>query len=418
MNINEYIESKSTVKPNQDIIGRWQSRIVGRGLQFHGLEGAAQYLADYGKGIQAPKLVMLARQAELTGFPQLAMGFWAKAFELETGQRVDPQTLKLSDDVPTPQVGLIPEFHERLQPGVLEPMQPSDAKHARSYYINNPAYWGMPKRDGEKLIVFAGGQSVFYQTRSMRIRQAPSIQFDRAIHIAKERFGSFIIEGEIYFLDIKGNEHQDGARAAAANIEDGQPEVRPVMRFSAFDCLYLNQQGNHIHTKERRVELANWLMRKLERIAPEIFVEMPLATTKEAKQELCDKQQAEGREGEIFFLPDRPYSPGKVLDESFVRCKYLTEPTEYIITNVYRSPRPEQTISGFDVSTLDGKPLGKVGTGYTHAKQDEILQAHLANPGKVKVVCVSRGFTVKGKLREARFIQLVETGQEAPEGEF
>ena len=167
----------------------------------------------------------------------------------------------------------------------------------------------------------------------------------------------------------------------------------------------------------RRVELANWFMRKLSSISPEIFVEMPLATNEDEKRILCQKQQAEGREGEIFFRFDIPYFGGDVTDDSICRCKYLTDPTIYVITKVWSSAKPEQVISGFDVSTLDGKPLGKIGTGYTHAQQQEILDAHLANPGKVQVYCVSRGFTVKGKLREGRFESLVEIAQQAPEGE-
>ena len=60
---------------------RWQERIVAPGWHAMGEEGAAKYLADYGQNIGAPKVVRLARQAE--GCPEVALGFWRKAYELE-----------------------------------------------------------------------------------------------------------------------------------------------------------------------------------------------------------------------------------------------------------------------------------------------------------------------------------------------
>lgn len=409
MNFHEYIQSKQAVKPNQEIVERWQTRIVQRGLQHQGFAGAVEYLAAYGDGIKFPKVVMLARQAELMGFAQMASGFWVKAYELETGQKPDPSMLTVPDDIPMePVIGLMPEFPAQFQPGCFAPMQPKDAKFPRSYYINNPDYSAHPKREGEKLIIFGGETTRLYQTRSMRLRSAPSNQFDFAIRQAVQRFGVFILEGELWFEDAEGMEHQDGARAAARNIELGKPEVRPVMRFSGFACIYFQGEG-HPTRQERRVELANWLMRKLMRIDNSIFTEMPEALSAEQKQDLCNEQQAQGREGEIFFRIDIPYTGGDVTNDTFVRCKYLTEPTVYVVTKVWRSAKPEQLISGFDVSDVNGKPMGKIGTGYSHAQQREILEAHLANPGGVRVVCVSRGFTVKGKLREGRFQSIAET---------
>ena len=87
MNFQDYVTSKrSTKKIPTDIQQRWQYRIVARGLHNHGANGARIYLSDYGKGIAAPKCIALARCAEAEGYPDMAAGFWAKAYELETGQ--------------------------------------------------------------------------------------------------------------------------------------------------------------------------------------------------------------------------------------------------------------------------------------------------------------------------------------------
>ena len=87
MNITQYAEQhrKGFKKPKSGIIERWNTRVVPRNLHTQGRIGAAAYLSAYGKGIAAPKVVELALAAEALGAPEMAAGFWEKAFELETG---------------------------------------------------------------------------------------------------------------------------------------------------------------------------------------------------------------------------------------------------------------------------------------------------------------------------------------------
>ncbi len=69
-----------------EIVGRWQERIVPQGWHTDGEAGAEAYLKKYGKGIGADKAIALARQAEREGYPEMARGFWKKAYELKTGK--------------------------------------------------------------------------------------------------------------------------------------------------------------------------------------------------------------------------------------------------------------------------------------------------------------------------------------------
>ena len=85
MELTEFISSKQNKNPNVDIIQRWNERIIRAGLQNEGEEGAQAYLSRYGTGIAAPKCILMARQAENSGYPQVALGFWKKAFQLEMG---------------------------------------------------------------------------------------------------------------------------------------------------------------------------------------------------------------------------------------------------------------------------------------------------------------------------------------------
>ncbi len=100
MDFNAYIESKRLAsakkKIPQEIRERWNTRIVTRSLQTLGRSGGVQYLRDYGKGLAAPKAINLALMAESEGYPEMAKVFWAKAFELETGQKAVEQKLSES----------------------------------------------------------------------------------------------------------------------------------------------------------------------------------------------------------------------------------------------------------------------------------------------------------------------------------
>jgi HEAT repeat protein/uncharacterized protein YwqG len=78
---------------------RWRERIVANGWQEMGEEGAAKYLDGYGQNVGAPKVIQFARQAEAEGCPEMAQGFWRKAYELELGH---PPPADGVNDEPSP----------------------------------------------------------------------------------------------------------------------------------------------------------------------------------------------------------------------------------------------------------------------------------------------------------------------------
>ena len=89
MDCTEYAETKrkAAKKISADIRERWNNRIVQRELHLMGEAGALQYLSDYGRGIGTAKVIGFALCAESEGYPEMAMGFWKRAFELETGEK-------------------------------------------------------------------------------------------------------------------------------------------------------------------------------------------------------------------------------------------------------------------------------------------------------------------------------------------
>jgi len=89
VSFEKYIENSRKMRVRPEINERWLTRIVPNDLQRNGREGAENYLAVYGRGIMAPKLIQLALKAEMEGYPEMALGFWLKAYELDTGEKVD-----------------------------------------------------------------------------------------------------------------------------------------------------------------------------------------------------------------------------------------------------------------------------------------------------------------------------------------
>jgi len=346
--LTEYIDAtrKRATKKKlpAEIIERWQNRIVARNLHTQGEAGARQYLADYGRGIAAPKVILLALQAEAQGASEMALGFWKKAYTLETGKAPDDEATLPAQTSPAPQpapktflapVAEVAGLPPHLQPGAAMTMQPIDAPLDRAAYINNPAYWGQPKRDGNRLVIIAGpnGVRIAYQSRSTKLREAPDIRLDATLKQAAQEHGVFVLDGELYYTDAHGGEHRTGAQAATANIQLGESDIPPQARYGIFKALFFNGQDLTPKPEAERINAGEIIGGWLEKHAPGFFEVVPTARTEEEKRELATRQYAEGREGEVWMRADVPYTGGKDARGVMVRTKYLKE-IDVIITRL------------------------------------------------------------------------------------
>lgn len=434
MNLKEYASERRSMGKynwNNDIIERWNTRILPAQLHEAGELGAQSYLSRYGKSIGFPKCIMLARYAEQQGALDMALGFWKKAYMLEMKQEVvtfDPAVMKKTATVIVSQTISVDEmeldfdetldqpvelhdFPAQYQPGKLVTMQPTDAANPRSFYIADDRYYGQPKRDGNKLIVFATPTKVWYQSRQLKVDEvAPTPQMDVAFRSVATHSGSFVLEGELFFVDDFGNEHMTGATCLAANAKGGKSGLQPLVKFSAFGALFTNYA---IEKKIDQVLLGQEIMRELRTRNPSEFEVMPLAKTLEEKQELADYQKANEREGEVWFRVDLPTRPGKITSgkdpfyDGYVRTKYSIGIQRYRITAVAPSRAAGHTIGGFSIQDTDGNDVGTVGTGYTRDQQVKILELFQTEQA-AWVLVDAQTKTVYGKLRHARFIDFAE----------
>src|SRR6476661_126663 len=424
MDCTEYAEAKrkAAKKISADIRERWNNRIVTRGLHLMGEAGAVQYLADYGRGIGTAKVISFALCAESEGYPEMAFGFWKKAFELETGEKpiaLNTPNNSTADFAPAKQSAsaskietannpIVAELPPHLQPGRIVTMQPVDAPSDRSYYIESPEYWGQPKRDGNRVVVIATPDKVYYQSRSTNLRQQASIEIDRTLIDTAAKIGTFVLDGERYYKSCTGSEHRTGAQAATVNIESGFPTIQPSAIYAIFKSLFF--KGNDLTTvaESERIAAGVEVGEKLANLSP-AFEVLPTFRTTAEKLLLANQQESENKEGEVWVLHNCQYIGGKdVKKYPIVRTKYCQEHDLFIVglTATKVAGRPFSAVKV--AQEIDGKlvPVGTVGTGFSGEEMQEIARLYEANPQSVKIKVRSQGLTESGKLWHARFLEL------------
>ena len=411
----------AATKPTADIRSRWASRVIARNLHLQGQAGAQVYLRDYGKGISTAKVVALAIQAEVEGCDDMALGFWAKAFELETGLPANqitapttstPQLPPLSRSSMSAFLGL----PAHLQPGAIITMQPVDAARSRQDYINDPAYLGQPKRDGSRIVVIASPEQVAYQSRSTSILTSPSVSFDGAFRRAVEVRGPFVLDGELVFLDRSGGEHRTGSQAAQANATNGCPDAPVLVRICIFKALFANGRNLTGAGEEARINAAGPIAALAQSVLIKAGVrdydieQVPSAFTTAQKKGLVEKQRAEGREGEIWVRWSTAYIGGKTGGEAIVRTKYLAE-TEVVITGLTPTTVKGRPFGAIEVSARypDGslRPVGKVGTGFDASDAAELATLVARHPEGLRIIVRHQGRTETGMLWHARYVRVV-----------
>jgi bifunctional non-homologous end joining protein LigD len=453
---------KGAVKIGADIAERWNNRVLARGLNKLGEPGATQYLADYGRGIAAPKVIALALKAEVEGCPDMARRFWTTAYALETGRQPAkddaPRQAALGgrkavpEDAPAPAVspptGAVPTLPaattprveglpDHLQPGKVSTMQPVDAPQDRAHYIASPDYWGQPKRDGMRTVATATEDSdgsptrqsgsaeltvealpksdlaeVYYQSRSTNMRGVPSPEIQNTLHEAAQEFGSFVLDAELYYPDVNGGEHRTGAQAAKVNIKVGKGEIQPKPRLAIFKALYADERDLTASSEAERIEagedIGAWLVNK----SPDSFEVLQTARTPKEKQALITRQQAEGREGEIWVRKDCQYrggkdKGGKMTNPPIVRTKYLKE-VDVVVMGLSKTTAAGRPFGAIEIGVYEGgklKSLGSVGTGFDADEMAEIARQYEA--GEPVVMSIgTQGYTEDGKVWHGRFIGL------------
>lgn len=430
----EYVSTnrRAAKKTSADIMSRWTTRVVARGLHKLGAAGAVSYLRDYGRGISAAKVIALAVVAEAEGCDAIALGFWSAAYTLATADIPTAADLAavsggvvLGGTVPatTPAVRVrpsdkptVPSLAKGLQPGALITMQPVDASKDRDFYCASPAYVGQPKRDGNRMVVIASAGAVYYQSRSLTLKDAPDASFDAACREVAAEQGTFILDGELLFLSCVGSEHRTGAQAAQANAECGKPTAAVLCQFSVFKALMLGgrdltgrQELERISAGEIAVDVIRPVLQRHAGWVPSFQIEqVPTAYTESQKRALCASQLAEGREGEVWIRADAVYVGGKN-GEDIVRTKYLTE-TEVVVTGLTPTTVAGRPFGAIEVAEIlaDGslRSAGSVGTGFSGVDAKELADLVAASPNQVRITVMHQGWTEKRQLWHARYVGL------------
>ena len=421
MNLQIYIDLNRLSpknKPTHEHAERWKNRMVASNWDWRGEPGGEAYLASkWAKNIGADKCIAFARYAEEVGCDEVGRAFWKKAFMIEhPGESVELLVKVLSTvqasmrvrectaAVKVTTVIVDKAFPPSLQPGCIIPMQPQDGKRTRESYVEDPAYWGQRKRNGEKLILPVSADQVWYQARSGILNDCPEgadPDFEAALTDYAQNYGAFILEGEAVYYDCHGGEHMKYASCLAYNLSR-KSERLPVFAYEPFACLFHN---GLILNQFERVELGLAIADQL-RYATKSIKPMQTYKTTHQKQELCAMQVRYGCEGEVWFT-DCLYLPGKQKGGHIIRTKYRTQPIIYHVANVRPGRASGHAIAGIEVADADGNNMGTVATGYTPKQQVKLLRQWQREGTDMRVLCDSYGFTHTGKLNFGVFLDFV-----------
>ena len=420
MNITEYVKHhrEGFKKPKSAILERWNTRVIPRKLHTQGRIGAANYLASYGKGIASLKVVELALTAEAMGAPEMAAGFWEKAFELETGAlvRFDAGTGEPTASIPVVTARTLPaivlhDLPPSFQPGRIATMQATDTKLNRTAFILNPEYVGQPKRDGHHDVLLATSENAVHQSRSTSVMAPFSLCFDNAAKAVAASLGAFVIDGERYFRSANGAEHRSAAQAAEQNIKLDKAHVQPVPVYAIFKALFANGRPLLDVTELERIEAAKpigeALIAALRGTDCEVEI-LPTAQTVAEKQALADRQQAEGREGEVWVKRDCAYTGGKAHKTDIVRTKYFIE-IKVRVTGLTSTTAAGRLFGSIEVADLQtGRPLGSVGTGFNSDDSQRVAALFATKPNAAIIEVRTQFFTEGDNLWHARLIGILD----------
>jgi hypothetical protein len=416
---------KGVLKPPMatEMKQRWNSRIYPRKLHERGTAGANEYLRDYGNNLGTPKAEALAIYSEVQGFPDLALGFWKRAYELTHGtppsaedmQEVGstlPQGASLTSYEVTPLVSTeavvkFSSLPDNLQPGKLVTMQPVDTERDTEYYLTNPAFYAQPKRDGKRMVIFlnADGQ-MLAQKRSGNVTEVP-LDWQPMLQEYAAEYGELVLDGEHVFLDEVGGEHRTGSQAAETNSQLGCPEAPVTERFAIFAVLAGKGKSFLAATYEQRMDCANavWFTHFFR--DPEHFEILVPSKHEADKRALLAQQEAQGREGVVFMRASAPYTPDKIegLDAPIVRKKFRI-PLKVMVLGLTKSNKAGSPFGAIKVGAFrNGEmvSLGLVGTGFTVEQQETLAAMFRANPSGTVIEITTLQLTERGKVFQGVF---------------
>jgi hypothetical protein len=244
---------------------------------------------------------------------------------------------------------------------------------------------------------------VYYQSRQMKLNGMPDAQMDNVLRDFARLYGNFVLEGELTFLDYAGNEHMSGAQALEINQKAGYDRHLPVMKYYVFNCIWREgwpEGMNYGQMVDEGTKIAEALSCTCSTIEA-----VPTYGTVPNKSAMALKQDNQGREGEVFFDPSMPYTPGKNTNDTFVRTKYYVEFPAWVI-GFTPTTAAGHAFGAMTIQSLDGDLLGNIGTGFTRDEKRQLL-ARFQAEGSFQVEIRSQRMSEYGRTRHGRFLRIL-----------
>lgn len=275
--------------------------------------------------------------------------------ELDRAHGIKPDISRLyfdlenGEDIPTE----VSPF-DRIKPQLASSKSPPD---------NTEGWMAQTKYDGSRILIHKDRTEIRAFTRNRNEVTANLPELEEVAWPA----GKFVFDAEAVAYDPDtgepGNFQQIMERFQREhNIEEKRKEVE--IRFKCFDVLYYDG-----HDLTREPYGKRWS--RLEAVLDEHL----LVDWSDDLDELFDWSLDNGHEGIIAKDMDAPYFFSR--DSSWRKVKPVKEPIEVEVTGVVRGTgKYSATLGALKVSSGDGTPLGRVGTGFKDHDRNELWQMH------------------------------------------
>ncbi len=177
------------------------------------------------------------------------------------------------------------------------------------------------------------------------------------------------------------------------------------IRYAIFYAIYQGDRDLRQQSYAIRILYGESLASSLMEISS-VFEKIPTALTYEEKLALAENQKSEGREGEVWFDATILYHAGKNKEDNVVHTKYLIE-LDAIVTGLTPTTAQDRPFGAIEVSDMNGKPIGAIGTGFT--KVDALKIWTRFHSGKQLIIpIITQGFTENGQVMHGRLSEEFE----------
>lgn len=250
------------------------------------------------------------------------------------------------------------------------------------------------KWDGTRMMADVEGNNVLLVNRRQRVK---SRQFPELQSLAKGVRGDAVLDGEVVVLKDGDRESFRDLSSREHTQDKGKIEVlarKKPATYIAFDILEVRGRS----VKDRPLKERRSILRSVVSESPRLRIVRVRRDIKKYARELRRK----GAEGVVFKDENSKYHGGR--SNAWRKLKFKKENDVVAVGYTEGTGKRKGLIGALKIA-INGRPVGKVGTGFTDVENRALKR--LLDKGKQPVIRVEhRGVGSRGRYREPVYVGL------------